>query len=406
MGPMRRLGAAAFCAVAGIVLTACSVVGAEPVAVTQPTGAATSSAKPTSAPPGSPSASGTTARAEVAGCPTDGSTTIAQLCWVGGEPEDSDAPLLVLFGDSHASHWWRAAAEVGRIHGFRVALLTKPNCPAALVELVDEPYPECESYRRSSLEAVAQARPDVVVVGSSHAYGPRVAVAGAVDPARSAQRWQSGLAEVLETLSSSAQQVLLVRDVPRFAEDVAACMDSATDPVAECGLPEDQAVSDTAREIEAAETAAAAGMDNVAHIDFNGLICASGFCSPIEAGGQRRYVDSNHLNASFGIKAAPALAEAVTRAVPSRPAPPRGVRAVASPSGITVQWRPPAASGGSPVTSYTATAVPIDGGATLTCTSAGRACTVAGAGPPGGYDISVTAENREGGSLPAPASPG
>lgn len=77
---------------------------------------------------------------------------------------------------------------------------------------------------------------------------------------------------------------------------------------------------------------------------------------------------------------------------PIAPAAPSGVAAVPADRSATVTWVAPEETGGSPITSYTATAQP--GGAV--CTTAALTCTISGLENGSSYSITVTATNADG----------
>ena len=90
----------------------------------------------------------------------------------------------------------------------------------------------------------------------------------------------------------------------------------------------------------------------------------------------------------------------VAGAVTTVPDAPTNVVATPGPQLATVSWIAPANNGGSPITSYTATAAP--GGAQ--CTATTTACEVKGLAPNTVYSFTVVAINAVGTSLPSSAS--
>ncbi len=79
------------------------------------------------------------------------------------------------------------------------------------------------------------------------------------------------------------------------------------------------------------------------------------------------------------------------------PGAPTGVAATSADTTSSVSWTAPASTGGSPITGYTATAVPGDGTLpTRTCTSASSPCTLTALTNGATYTVTVTATNAVG----------
>ncbi len=94
------------------------------------------------------------------------------------------------------------------------------------------------------------------------------------------------------------------------------------------------------------------------------------------------------------------------------PQAPTGVAATTADAATSISWTAPPWNGGSAVTSYTATLVPSDGSATLTCTAAASPCAAGGLTNGVTYTVTVAATNTAGtgpssasvSSTPYPAS--
>jgi hypothetical protein len=87
--------------------------------------------------------------------------------------------------------------------------------------------------------------------------------------------------------------------------------------------------------------------------------------------------------------------------LPLVPDAPTGVSVVRSGSTATVSWTPPADTGSSAITGYTATASP--GGAS--CTTSGTSCQLTGLSSGTSYTVRVVAANAAGSSASAAAAP-
>jgi len=84
---------------------------------------------------------------------------------------------------------------------------------------------------------------------------------------------------------------------------------------------------------------------------------------------------------------------------PQPPGAPRDVVAWASFQAAVVDWNPPGTDGGSAVTTYTAVATP--GGMSCSVAAPATRCTIAGLANGGTYDVTVSATNAAGTSLPS-----
>ena len=87
----------------------------------------------------------------------------------------------------------------------------------------------------------------------------------------------------------------------------------------------------------------------------------------------------------------------------AQPDVPTDVRAVARHGAATVSWTAPTNDGGSPITSYTVSAVPDDGSCTTVAPA--TSCTVPGLKAGRAYSFKVTASNKYATSDPSAASP-
>lgn len=92
---------------------------------------------------------------------------------------------------------------------------------------------------------------------------------------------------------------------------------------------------------------------------------------------------------------------ASNRVIPATvPSAPTNIVVTPADRSLKVSWAAPYSNGGSPVTSYTATAYPSN----QSCTTAGLSCTIGSLVDGSPYTVSVTASNQAGTSAPSPAS--
>ncbi len=221
------------------------------------------------------------------------------------------ATSAILFGDSHAEHWFPAVQLIAHQQHWRLITLLKASCPAARVQVysvtLKRPDVECSSWRESALQRIVQLHPNLVILSekdglvTNHALPTR--------PGRHsipAQEWGEGLRSTVSFLDSHGLNTLVIADVPREGFDVPICLSrAAAHPWAtqNCAATRAAALNEDARQ---AESAALRGFTTVRLVDFADKLCAGMFCQPI-IDGQVVFKDSNHLTSSFARKLAPVL---------------------------------------------------------------------------------------------------
>ncbi|MDQ8155461.1 MAG: acyltransferase family protein [Gemmatimonadota bacterium] len=246
-----------------------------------------------------------------------------------GEADSTDT--IVLFGDSHAAHWFPALARVAATSHRRLLSLTKSGCPSADVAIRDlrigRRYTECEAWRQGAMARIIAARPRFVVVTNASDYvapgavdATDVALEGTPDTAadrplaRTSHDWAAGLRRTLTELTSAGIDVVLLRDSPRPGFDVPTCLARRAwrPALFGAGCHFDQA-SGLRPDIRLAEDRAADGLERVSLVDLSTTICGGRPCDT-ERGDLVLYRDHHHLTSSFSATLAPELASALARA--------------------------------------------------------------------------------------------
>ncbi len=280
--------------------------------------------------PGAPfAAARTTAPALFdAGCGLGVGEVVAPSCLFGTVGADTTA---VLFGDSHAAHWFPALDRIARSRNWRLLVLVKTGCPAADVVVWNEaqhrPFSECEAWRAAALERIERTRPALVVMASALRYvavpdGSTLRVP--VSPAS----WLEGSARTLTRLAAASPRVVLVRDTPYPGLDAPACLARAEwhrrDPATACRFNRDVA---TEAAVSEAERALVSRLPRVAWLDLTDAICPADECSVFQRG-VVLFRDRNHLSVPF----AEALTAAVERGLDATRAGARGKPSAATPA--------------------------------------------------------------------------
>lgn len=220
------------------------------------------------------------------GCHLDERATEPRSCQFG---QDESAPLVVLFGDSHAAQWFpalHAAAEQGTI---RLQIETKSSCPSAQVAKLEDglPYAACDTWRAAVIDDLNALAPDIILI-SNYARSE-----GIVSGQDFGESWQQGLTRSLDQLPESSS-VFVLADSPALSVEPALCLSANLDDALACSTPRHMALS-TALSAAESDAAESGGAD---YVDMNDFLCSDSLCSPI-IGNVLAYRDSNHLTTEF-----------------------------------------------------------------------------------------------------------
>ncbi|MET4780656.1 acyltransferase family protein [Glaciihabitans sp. UYNi722] len=217
------------------------------------------------------------------GCHRDFNSTDASGCQVGSNPS---APVVALFGDSHAAQWYPALIGLADAGEIRLDMNTKSSCPSVSVELLRDgsTYTQCEQWRTGVIKRLATEQPALVLLAN---YG-RAELKNASDN-EFASRWGTGLQKTIDALAPSTVAVL--SDTPDMGSPPAICLSSHLDDAAACARPANEAINGRVRKVEQAVSGAT-------YLDFIGYFCDQKTC-PAVIGSTLVYRDSHHMTATF-----------------------------------------------------------------------------------------------------------
>jgi peptidoglycan/LPS O-acetylase OafA/YrhL len=177
-------------------------------------------------------------------------------------------PTVVLFGDSHAGHWFAPLEQAALARGWRLVVRVKAGCGP----LADGRTDACERWRRQAVNDIGSMTPDLIIVSSSRGLG--------------AAREQPALDQL-----SEIAHVVAVRDTPRLPQPTMDCLASARQP-ADCSWRVESI---------AGRTYPSASVDV---LDFTDRICPHGVCSAL-ADRWPVFFDGDHLTRRFSMKFEP-----------------------------------------------------------------------------------------------------
>jgi len=239
-------------------------------------------------------------------CLTAASSTRLAECTYGDRTSEAK---IVLFGDSHAEHWFPAVNQLALDNHWRLLTLLKSSCPAAEVKVFSASLKrydtECVSWRSAALARITELQPQLVIISESD--GPvAVPTREPRSHALSPQVWREGVRSTISYLDAHNVKTIFIADVPKPDFDVPTCLsraairNSSTDA---CNVPRATAFNEDARE---AERAALNGVSKARLLDFADTLCPHQICLAM-AQGQVVYRDGNHLTSSFAHSLTPLL---------------------------------------------------------------------------------------------------
>jgi peptidoglycan/LPS O-acetylase OafA/YrhL len=229
--------------------------------------------------------------ADVGEC--DYEDNVRKLCPHG----DGDRSVMVI-GDSHARAWIPAFARIIEEGDWTAYYLVKPQCTAAHLTIAsldsDEPFTDCSTFQEWVVDQVEAIHPDLVVVASSPPVNgvfngeERVTSVNGIIPLLSA-----GYDDLFFELSQYADQVALVRDVPKSPDDPATCLSSGSPSLGDCMF--EPVERSTVLGDVAVDSARTSGIEVV---DPTPWLCYQGEC-PIVIGGTLSYRDTDHITTEY-----------------------------------------------------------------------------------------------------------
>jgi hypothetical protein len=220
-----------------------------------------------------------------------------------GDP--AGTATVVLFGDSHAAHWFNALDAIAKQRRVRLAIVTKSACAAASVRIYDDSlkreYHECRQFRTAALAYIATLKPALVVM-SSNGSGGRIP---SVPDTAQDQAWAEGWAASVRTAAATGARVAVIEDTPWPQGDVPECLSANATAIGTCASSPQQAIREPTRRRMIADAVSAVG---ATVIDPTSWLCTSTICPPV-VGNLLVYRDGSHMTTAYSAALAPVLAE-------------------------------------------------------------------------------------------------
>ncbi len=139
---------------------------------------------------------------------------------------------MVLYGDSHAGMWFAALDDIAKRAHWRLVVLFKSACPAALLSTrapgTTVRWLACDSWHAYAVRRIRSINPDLLIVTQNPASPPN-------GTGYNSTQWQQGLEELIRRTASPTTDAIVLGDIPpsrgpnclaQHVHDVQACSTS------------------------------------------------------------------------------------------------------------------------------------------------------------------------------------
>ena len=190
--------------------------------------------------------------------------------------------LMIVYGDSHAGMWLPAFSAIATADHWRLVMLAKLGCPAALVAVRPYPtwgiggttYAACEEWHTWATKTINDMRPDLLVVSQlddNTAAGPP----GSPPAPIGASQWYAGLNGLFASIRVPDIRMVLLGSTPFPPRVDSTCLSEHPHNVQACSVP----VGEAASPLDQVDKDAA----KAAHVDYINTVpwFCSRVCTPI-----------------------------------------------------------------------------------------------------------------------------
>ena len=207
---------------------------------------------------------------------------------IGVDPEVHDCRYgasggeftMVLYGDSHAAHWFPALHEIANDRGIKFVVLTKGGCPTANVAIPTAILAQqCPIWRDAAIEYMINLQPDLIVMTASHDYP------------NSSEEWSAGMAETVDRVLPATTRLVMLGDNPNAKDLPSNCLSRNLFSASACPNTRSAAVSQDRIDIEYS----IATQRSLEFIDTTDWFCTASTC-PMMIGDILLYRDATHLS--------------------------------------------------------------------------------------------------------------
>jgi peptidoglycan/LPS O-acetylase OafA/YrhL len=240
------------------------------------------------------------------GCDDSFTDSTVHHC-VYGDPNGNTT--VMLFGDSHAAHWFPAFDTIARARNWRLIDMSKATCPPMPIPIyspvLGRNYTECDEFRQNAMARIAAEHPALVFIDVARSYGPEYHFQVF------ANSWVDSMRTLVSQIRAMGPRVMVMSATPRPDGDLPNCLSANLNNVAACTPPTGTAVDANGLAAEQAAVQAAGGR----FVNVTPLLCTPHVCPPI-IGNVLVYRDDNHLTTEVADWLAPVMTAEVDATLP------------------------------------------------------------------------------------------
>jgi peptidoglycan/LPS O-acetylase OafA/YrhL len=214
---------------------------------------------------------------------------------------------VVLFGDSHAGHWFPALERVALDRRWKLVVMSKSACHAADVliymDTLKRTFTECQAWRDAAFARLRVLRPAMVMMVSTAQGG----VLPGVPDSRQDTAWTDAWMRSVDAARTSGAKVYYVNDTPWHGTVIPECLSARPDEPQACARTREAALLQPRRRqmiVDAARRHGATVIDPVP------WFCTATAC-PVIVGNVLVYKDRHHMTTVYSRVLAPLLSAAL-----------------------------------------------------------------------------------------------
>lgn len=209
---------------------------------------------------------------------------------------------VVLFGDSHAGHWFPALESIAKKRHWKLVAVTKSACSAGdtliYLDQLKREFTECVQWRRAAWQHIRSLHPAMVIMASTAPSNEALNVTGTQD-----QAWADGWKRSVDAVSGPGTKVYFINDTPWQAGPVPDCLSAHLNDPQACARSRAIAVNEPERRKLIMDAARREGAEIIDPVPW---FCTASRCPSI-VGNMLVYRDQHHVTTAYSTFLAPLL---------------------------------------------------------------------------------------------------